>query len=97
MSRDEKVKAMMSGKYDMSVRNTRNYKHPVSKRPTDPTYPKPKEVIGMGQAFVIKYECECGAWVPEKAKRCESCKRVNMDWIAHHFNGLLRNARKEED
>ena len=90
MKRDAKIKSMMSGKYDMSVRNTRNYKHPVSKRPTDPTYPKPKEVIGMGQAFVLRYECECGAKPPETAKQCPDCKRVNPDYLTSRFGMKVR-------
>ena len=83
-SRDEKVKAMMKGTYS----NKHHTTHLVVKRPTGPVYPKPKEVIGMGQAFVIRYECVgCGRRNPETSKKCLNCGEVNEGWLHNTFGG----------
>lgn len=85
-SRDEKVKLMAQGLYSKS--KTTKSTHFVTKRPTDPVYPKPKEVIGMGQALVIGYECVgCGRRNLETSKKCLNCGEVNEGWLHNTFGG----------
>lgn len=94
MSRDEKVKLMAQGLYHPKSK----YKttHFVTRRPTDPVYAKEKQVIGMGQAFVIKYECECGTRVPESTKKCPQCGRLNPDVFESEWRKHDRRKDKEE-
>lgn len=91
MTRDEKVKAMLNGTY--SNHKKPKTTHAVTKRPTDPVYPKPKHVeMGtIGTSFVLRYECECFTMghptlVPETAKACPACKRVNPTWAISTFS-----------
>ena len=59
------------------------------RRDTDPVYPKERKEV-VGTQFVLKYECICLALVPESAKQCPNCKRVNPDWMASRFGMKMR-------